>query len=198
MGAPPVSPLDEAQLAELRAARLRGRKVARAAVSARVSGWITGFFAAGTLGWGVLSLGLGGVGSADWPAIAIGAGMVAVATGEFAGSRRLRRFDAGGARLLGCNQLAFGAMIVVYAAWMLLASLDAPVDEQLAAVDPEMAAWMADITRRATIAVYSGVALGGVLGPGAMALYYFTRARHVRRFVEQTPVWTREALRAAA
>jgi uncharacterized membrane protein YfcA len=189
-------PLTDAQLAELRDARRRGRKIARAAGVARVSGWLTAMFAATTLAWGLAALGLG---SPDWAALAIGAGMVVIAAGEFAGARLLHRYDARGARLLACNQLVFGAMIVAYAAWMLLTSLSAPMDSataELAAVDPEMAAMMADLTRTATVAVYSAVALGGALGPGLMAIYYFTRARHVRRFVRDTPEWARQALRA--
>lgn len=124
--------------------------------------------------------------------------MVIIACGEFTGAGLLRRCDARGPRLLGCNQLVFGAMIVGYSAWSVAATLGAPLDAELAAVDPEMAAMMSDLTRTVTLLVYGAVAIGGGLGTGLAALYYFTRARHIRRFTRDTPAWVTEALRASA
>jgi hypothetical protein len=35
-----------------------------------------------------------------------------------------------------------------------------------------------------------------VAGPGALAWYYFSRAKHVRAYVERTPGWIVEMQRA--
>src|SRR5438132_1126340 len=40
------------------------------------------------------------------------------------------------------------------------------------------------------------VAAVGVLGPGLLAWYYFSRVRHVRAYLERTPGWIVEMQRA--
>jgi hypothetical protein len=44
--------------------------------------------------------------------------------------------------------------------------------------------------------VYVAVVAVAVLGPGMLAWYYFSRARHVRHYVERTPRWIVEMQRA--
>lgn len=188
--AEPTPALSPEQMREVRAAHHAARKPRRAAVVATVSGWTTAVFAAPTLLWGVLAR--------DWAALALGMGMSIVAVNELRGARRLRRLDAGGARLLGTNQIAFGIMLVAYAAWSMWWLLTRGLSPTLLTGDAQTDAMMKDLARLVTIAVYSGVAAGGVLGPGAMALYYFTRARHVARALAGAPPWAVDVLRAGA
>jgi hypothetical protein len=191
----PAAPaLSEAQLAELRAARKRARKIGRAAGVARIRGWVIALFATTSLAWGLAHFGLG---SADWRSVAIGAGMGLIACAEFTGARLLRRFDVRGARLLGAGELVFGALIVGYAAWSLAGVMAAPANPDLAALDPEMAANFAAMTRSISVLVWVGVGALGLIEPGLVSLYYFTRAGHVRRFNSETPEWVTQALRAA-
>ncbi|MFG0283317.1 MAG: hypothetical protein ACF8R7_02750 [Phycisphaerales bacterium JB039] len=196
MAAPPEpAALTEAQLAALRTAKIRRRKIARAIGVARVSGWVTAMFAAMTLAW---ALGAWTLGTPDWQALAIGCGMVLVTCGEFMGAGRVRRYDPRGAIVLGCNQLFFGALLIGYAAWGALASLQSPASSELAELDPELAAEIGALTTSIMLLIYAGVALGGALGCGLASLYYFTRARHIRRFRAETPDWVIQTLRAAA
>jgi hypothetical protein len=61
-------------------------------------------------------------------------------------------------------------------------------------IDPEM---MREFQEVATKANYAGtviVILGGLLYCGGLALYYYTRRRHVEAFVRETPDWIRRQL----
>lgn len=187
-----ASPLTADQLSEIAAARWRARKARRATVVALVSAWTIAVFAG-------LSLLLGAA-MRDWVSVVLGVAMGAIAFFEFRGAGQLRRLDWRGARVLGFNQLAFAALLVAYSAWQLVNTLRAPPSPELAqlagsGVDPAAAE---DLVRLAAVLLYGSVALVGLLGPGLTAVYYFTRARVIRRFVEQTPTWVLEVLRAGA
>jgi len=180
------------QLAEIGAARWRARKARRAMVVALVSAWTIAVFAG-------LSLLLGAV-SRDWVSVVLGLAMGGIAYYEFRGAGQLRRLDWRGAHVLGINQLAFAALLVLYAAWQLVSTLRAPPSPELAqlagsGVDPAAAE---DLVRLAAVLLYGLVAAVGLLGPGLTAVYYFTRARVIRRVIAETPAWVLEVLRAGA
>ena len=45
------------------------------------------------------------------------------------------------------------------------------------------------LTRLITLAIYGGMIAVAVFAQGGLALYYFTRGKYVRAYVQQTPEW---------
>jgi len=186
---PEPSPLSSDHFVVLKDARVRGRKVFRAASVASFSGWTTGLFAALTILFGLT----------DPASLILGIGMGAVAFNEFRGAAMLRRFDLKGPTHLAIGQLALGVLIFGYAAWRLA---DTVLSRSAAGSgDPQVDAMLADmnvdgVVRAISAAIYAGVAVVGLAVPGLTAVYYRSRARHVREFLAQTPDWAVRALQA--
>jgi hypothetical protein len=167
------------------------KRVRRASVVATISGWTLAIFGTLTL-LGVLF--------GDLTALVLGIALGVCAFNELRGAAMLRRLDPRAPKRLGWNQVALAILIVGYAGWSLF---EASNQSPLASVggstgDPGMDQMLTSLTTSITYAVYAGVAAAGVLGPGLTALYYFTRAKHVRRVLDETPAWVRETLRTAA
>ncbi len=119
---------------------------------------------------------------------------------ELRGGARIRRFDPTGARILGWNQIGLGIAIVIYAAWSLVSSLGtlSSLTAQIGTTgDPSMDAMVSNISTMVTYCLYGGLIVVGVIVPGLTAWYYFSRERIIRSFVERTPVWVVDTLRAA-
>src|SRR4051794_24490090 len=90
------------QIAE---ARTAWKRIRRAVGVARFDGWSIGLFGGLTLLFSLSS-----------PAgLAIGVGMLAIATIELWGAARLSRLDTKAPRMLGFNQVAIALMLTVYA-----------------------------------------------------------------------------------
>jgi hypothetical protein len=185
-----AGPLSPEHLTAIADARIRGRKIRRAASVAALSGWTMAIFAVITLVGGLFG---------DWVSLLLGAALGVVTFNELRGAAQLRRFEPAGARLLGYNQLGLAALLVLYAGYMLVYTLYHPLLESAgqSTGDAQMDAMLGDFSRTAGLVLYGGVALFGLIGPGLTALYYFTRAKLVRTMVAQTPPWVIEALRAA-
>jgi hypothetical protein len=184
-----ASPLNADHLRALAEGRLRARKVRRAANVAATSGWTLAAFA------GLTALGaLFG----DLVALALGGALGALAYNELRGSAMLRRLEPRGARILGYNQIALGALIVAYSAWSLVAALGSPALASLggATGDPQTDAMLSSLTGMMTYGLYGTLGAVGLIVPGLTALYYFTRARVVRTVLAQTPPWVIDAMRA--
>jgi hypothetical protein len=185
-GSGPLSPQHMQELAE---AKVRAKKIRRAAGVAALSGWTMALFAGITL--------LGGL-FGDWVAVALGAGLSVVAFNELRGAEMIKRFDPAGARRLGFNQIALGLLLVVYAAWSLWSALRTPILASAGSTgDPDMDATIGRISNLVAYGLYGGLAVAGVVAPGLTALYYFTRGRLIRAMVEQTPAWVIQTMRAA-
>ena len=195
------SPLSAEQQQQIASARKRARKVRRAVGVAKFDAWTTAVFAAFTLTYVALSPVIAGF---DWVALFIGGGMAVVASNSFRGASRLSRYDINAPRLLALNQMLFAALIIAYCLWRIVAAMTSP---GLVAQHPELAApeindmvtsiYGTDIeglTRTISLVVYGAVILGSILAQGGMALYYFTRGRHVREFRRQTPPWVVDLL----
>ncbi len=183
-------PLSGEHLQALADARVRAKKVRRAAGVATVSGWTVAFFALCTM--------LGAV-FGDLASLAMGVGLGVVAFNELRGARMLRRFDASGARLLGYNQLLLAVLVVSYAGWSMWRELRAGLLSSHAEStgDPNTDALINSLRTSLTYGIYGLIAVAGLFGPGLTAWYYFTRAKLVRRVLAETPAWVIEALRAA-
>jgi hypothetical protein len=180
---PAVPPLSAEHLFQLEAARKAARRIRRAVAVASGDGWSVAAFAALTFVFG-----LGSVTSA-----VMGVGMGVIAFVELRAAGRLRRFDAGAARVLGFNQVALACLLVAYAVWRIYSVLTGPGEyAAYAASDPQLGQMLKpveDLTRLISLAVYAAVVAVAVFFQGGMALYYFTRAKHVRDYLAQTPAW---------
>lgn len=179
-------PLSPQHLQQLSDAKVRARKVRRAASVAALSGWSMLVFAVLTLALAVFS---------DWSAWAVGIGLLIVSLNELRGSALLRKADPSGARVLGWNQLVLAALLVAYATWSLASALRQPPSAALQSGDPQLDATLASISSTITYALYGTMAVLGLLLPGLTSIYYFTRARVIRAFLAETPDWIVEIMR---
>lgn len=135
----------------------------------------------------------------DMVALVLGVALGLLAFNELRGSAMLRNLQPSGARRLGYNQLALGLLLVGYAAYSLASAMFHPLlaSSVAATGDAELDAMLARISATAAYALYGGLALAGIVAPGLTAWYYFSRERHVRQALLQTPEWAVQALRAA-
>ena len=175
--------LSAEHLRELAAAQVRGRKVGRAVAVANFDGWSVATFAFLTFLLGITS-----------PAsILLGGLMGVVAFVELRAARSLKRLQPEAARTLGLNQIALGSLLAAYAVWKIYRELTGAGDyAEIAATDAQLAEMLKPVeslTRLFTLAVYGGLVAFAALAQGGMALYYFTREKHVRAYVTQTPPW---------
>ncbi|MEZ6190535.1 MAG: hypothetical protein R3C45_04510 [Phycisphaerales bacterium] len=190
----PGAPLSEQHYQALRDAKNGRKKIDLAIGVATFNGWSIGVFAALSALILPLSFSLSGL------FVTIGLGVVAY--NEFKGRAMLRLLDAKGARHLGYNQIALGGVIVVYCVWSLLAALFGPdAYAEVIAENPELGQVLGstgELYRFIAAAVYGGAILLTVPYQALMAWYYFSRARHITNYVEQTPAWVTEFQRSAA
>jgi hypothetical protein len=180
----PAGPvLSEHHLRQLEAARVTGKKIARAVAVARFDGWSIAVVAALTLLFGFTSV----------SGVLMAAGLGAVAFFELRGATALRRLDAAAARTMGINQIALGALLVVYACWRIYATLTGPgVYAEYAATDAQLGKALApieDLMRLVTLAANAGLIAVSLLAQGGLAAYYFSRVKHVQVYLAQTPAW---------
>ena len=199
VAAPPAaSPLDESQFALVQQAAQSYKPIKRAARTAISSAITTLVIGASALPFTLI-----------WPSLAsvfITVGIGAIGVFEFLGYRKMRQADPAAPGYLATNQLAFLGLIVMYCAIQMLsfstedakaAALSPEVRAQLSAM-PDMAlAIDANIEQWApliTYGFYSLVIVVSIFFQGGMALYYWTRRRHLEAFARQTPPWVRRLL----
>jgi hypothetical protein len=196
-------PLDEAQYALVQEAAGLYRPIKRAARTA--------------LGSAIVTLVIGATAAPlllVWPSLAgafitVGLGVIGVV--EFLGSRKMRQADPAAARQLALNQVAFLGLIVLYCVAQMLsfsaedwraAAMSPEFREQLQQAMPEMARSIdRDIEQWAPLATYGFYSLVIVLSiffQGGMALYYYTRLKHLEAFHSRTPPWVRRLLLESA
>jgi len=189
MPAPAASPapLSAAQLQDLSGARRRAAKIRRAAAVAAFDGWTMACFAVITLFGGLLTLSFVG--------LALGAGLGGIAFNELRARALLLRFNPRAPRILALNQIALGILIMAYAVVSLYQGLAAPVGAQLQSGDPEMDAMIGSLSRTIIIALYGSIAVFAIVAPGLTAWYYLSRAKHLDRFIKDTPPWVVQVLR---
>ena len=190
-----AAPIGEGELALIRQAVARRRKVKRAAGVARGSAIVTLAIGLAALPFVVVSPSLSGL-------VAV-AGIIAVGVREWMGYGKMRRADPGAARHLGWNQVALLGVITFYCL-MEMASFS-PEEVKTAALSPEVRSQLtalpgmaAEIDKMietwapyAVYGFYSLVILLSVGFQGGMALYYFTRRKPIESFNRDTPEWVR-------
>jgi hypothetical protein len=187
-----TSPLNEAQFHSLRQAAAARRPIRNAARTARSSA-IT-ILVIGAIGIPILIV------SRSWLGLLVVAGICAVGVVEYLGSRRMRRGEPSAAAFLACNQLAFMALIVAYCVIQMLTFSPAKSRATLISPDVEdllsQAGYGQEANRQfdvwapiATYGFYSLVIVLSVAFQGGLALYYFTRRRHLQALERSTPEW---------
>lgn len=192
-------PLSPENLRQIEQANIRAKKIRKAGGVATFNGitlaCFAGFsalFAIGSLLFGesyvVGTLMTGGLGLA--------------AFNEFKGRRLLGGFDRRAPRLLGWNQLYLMALLIGYCTWMIADAYfgTSPYDDAIAA-EPMLADMLGqwgDLELQLTLAVYGGVIAGTIVFQGLNAVYYFTRAKHLRAYLDETPDWVVDVQRRTA
>lgn len=175
--------VSEEHLRQLAAARAGGKKVRRAIAVAKFDGWSIGAFGALTLLCGLT----------DPTSIVLGLGMLAVAFVELRSVDALRRLDPRAARTLGMNQLALAALLILYSFWRIYTVSTRPGPyESIKAQDAMMARMLQPIeglTKTISLAVYALLILIALFAQGGMALYYFSRVKHIQAYASKTPPW---------
>ena len=178
-----VPQLSPQNLLELQVARTSLRTIRRAVFIANADGWTIGTF-------GLLTLLLG---FTDPSSLLLGAAMAVVACVELRCAARLRRLDPSAARWLGFNQLAMGAMLILYALWRIDALLrEGGASAALGVSEPQLAQMLKpveNLTRLIGLAIYSSLIGIGLFAQGGLAWFYFSRAKHVRAYLARTPSW---------
>ena len=191
-------PIGEGELALIREAVVRRRKVKSAADVARSSAIVAlviGFLA---LPFVLLSPSLSGV--------VVVAGVIAVGVREWTGYKKMRRAEAGAAGHLGWNQVALLGVITFYC--LLEMASFSPEEVKTAAISPEvrsqlatMPGMSAEIDKMietwapyAVYGFYSVLILVSVGFQGGLALYYFSRRKYVEAFNRETAEWVRKIL----
>lgn len=191
----PPAPFTVEQRKQIAMARRRAGKVRRAVVVAKFDGWTSAIFAASSLMYATVSPAFGAV---SWVAAIVGCCLALSTFNCLRGAYLLRKYDARGARWLGFNQIFFTAIIASYCLLQIMSVFAG--DNALVNIleQAEEAYGMAGTTDvpKTVVAIYMVVIFASILSQGGAALYYFTRARHVRAFHKKTPPWVIELLAA--
>jgi len=187
-------PLSQEHYDAMRDAKTKRAKIDFAIGVATFNGWSLGIFAVISALILPLSFSLQG--------LLVTLGLGAVAYHEFKGRRLLHLLDMRAPRLLGYNQLALGVVIVGYCAWSLIAELLGPGSyAQTIEQNPELANALGpleDLMSMIIITVYTGAILLTIPYQSLIAWYYFSRVKHLRSYIDQTPTWLTDMQRAAA
>jgi hypothetical protein len=188
---PPAAPtLSPAQVQQqFAAAHLAATKVRRAAGVATGDGWMIAVFGGLTFLFGL---------SGDLSGLLLGGAMCAIAFIEIEGAKRIRRLDPTVAKRLAYNQLALAAVLICYSLWSLHQASTGGLSAELKAHEQELGAMgkeADDIVKLAYRILYFTLIAVAIFAQGGMALYYFSREKYIRRYVEQTPSWILEMQR---
>ena len=187
IGAPALS---AEHLRQLAAAHAAAGKVRRAVAVARVDGWGVATFGALTLLLGFTSV----------SAALLGSAMLLIGVIELRAAGRLRQLDPKAPRVLGLNQLALAGVLASYAAWGIYRTLAGPSEyAALVASEPQLGQMLGpveDLSRLIAICIYGGLIAVAAFAQGGLSLFYFSRTKHVREYLAQTPEWVVSIQRA--
>jgi len=176
-------PLSIQHQQQLNEATQRVGKVLTATRLATFNAWSTSVFAIFSLLAGIFSL----------TALVVGLGLSLVAWNEFRGRNMLRWFDARSPRVLGWNQVGFLGLLVGYSVWSIYVGLVGPDPyETYIKSSPELRSMLGSIQhlhKVLTLAIYGGVIVLSLVFQGFNAVYYFSRAKYLQAYLDQTPKW---------
>jgi hypothetical protein len=176
----PPDPFSPEIVHELEVARLRGRKIRRAAGVASFTGWTVSICAAVTLLFGIFSI----------TSLLLGGALAVVGYNEFSGAKLLRRLDLRAPRRLGLNQIGLCGVLIVYSLWSIHSTLAAPSPYAAVLASGGQAAGMLgsieQLQTTVTLVVYGSLIVVSIVFQGSMAWYYFTRDRHIKAYINET------------
>jgi hypothetical protein len=177
-----ANPLSPDHLDALSLANNRAQKIRRAARVAGFNGWSIGVIALLSLPFALFSV----------TSLVIAIGLGVVAFNEFRGRRMLNQFEPSACRLLGWNQMGLLVLIAAYCIWNIFSAFhttnplaDYPELRQLGIMQETISSLYVELS----LILYGVVLLVSVLFQGGNALYYFTRERLVREYVNDTEPW---------
>jgi hypothetical protein len=137
----------------------------------------------------------------SWLGLLTEAGICAIGVIEYIGARRMQRGDVSAAAFLGRNQLAFLGLIVLYCVIQMVTISTAAAQGSLLSADMQSALSQLQGTDSeldhefrtwaplATYGFYSLIIALSVCFQGGLAVYYFTRKRHLEAVAAATPAW---------
>jgi hypothetical protein len=189
----PAAPASTEQVQkDLADARVAAKKIRRAASYATFDAWTVGIFGGLSFIFGLIS-GASGV--------VLGMAMLCISFVEFKAVTRIRRLDPTAAKTLAYNQLAFAASLIVYGLWCIYGVSKSPgatstLSAQLGSNADLLGGDLDSMMRNLWYAVYGIVILVAVFGMGGTALYYLSREKHIRQYIQNTAPWVVEMQRS--
>ncbi len=177
-------PLGVEDFQQVSAAAVIARKITRAGNIAAFNGWTLGIVAGFSLMFAFSSI----------MSLVMGVTLGLIAVNEFRGRRMIRRFDLRAPQLLGWNQIALIIVLVGYSLWNIHMAMIEPnqlaADLAAAGVGANaLADSIGDIFVKAKIAAYVSLIILSVIFQGINAAYYFSRATHLRAYLNGTAPW---------
>ena len=192
-------PLSAENLRQIEQANIRAKSIRKAGGMAMFNGITLASFAGVSALCAIGTLMFGGF---SVPATVMAGGLGLAAFNEFKGRRLFRGFDRRAPRLLGWNQLFLMALVIGYCTWMIADAYFRPnpyADEiARAPMLAEMLGPMSELQWQLTLAIYGAVIVGAIVFQGLNAVYYFTRAKHLSAYLDETPDWVVDVQRRTA
>jgi hypothetical protein len=184
-GLPPPPQISAEHLRQLQEAKRRMGKIRRAVGAATWDGGTLVVF-----GFMTFVLGMG-----DGVSMVLGAGLMAIGAVELYAGRRLKRLELPAVGMLFWNQIALGSVLMIYAIWRVFDTLHNPGNSAFAQQAAAAGLTGSDVQgivgleQSVTLLVYYSLMTIAVFGQGSMALFYFTRRKHLRKYLAETPEW---------
>ena len=182
--------LNEQHYAELAEATERAKKLRKVIRVAAFNGWTSAIFAVICLPFAF----------SDLTSAVMCTGLGIVAYNEFRGRKWMQQFDLRGPTLLGWNQTGFMLLLVGYSIWKACdVMFGSGIGDTMGSQSPHLQQAMAEMKPMLTMAmagVYVGLAFLCFLFQGMNAIYYFTRAGLLKKYLAETPDWIVEVQRS--
>ncbi|HAI11576.1 MAG TPA: hypothetical protein DCM28_07715 [Phycisphaerales bacterium] len=181
--------LDESAKQQIRDAQLRRKRINRVVGTARFNGWSEGIFASLSVIIALID--------PTFISVFAAAALIIIAYTEFHGRAVVKSLDPKGMTILACNQLVFGSLIIVYAISQLILNSQGnnPHLAELASIS-ELGEQIAELEQIIVQMVYWSLIVGTILFQGGMALFFFRSKKHLKTYIQDTPQWVIDVLKA--
>lgn len=180
--APTPTPLTPEQLELVAQATMRSKKLRRAQIVATLDTGFTACCALTTLLCGIFSL----------TALLLGLALSLTALNGYRGLRLLKRWDLRAPRILALNQLLLAGLVTLYALFCIYDASIHPPFTATTNTDPELNSLLQPyehLTTKLVQGFYLAVIVGTLLTQGFTAVYYWSRQKHLRAYLTETPDW---------
>jgi len=182
----PASPLSESDFLLLRQVVAARRPVRQAARVAHIS-------AVTILAVGVLSLPCL-LWVPGWLNMGIVFGICVIGLLEYSGAARMRQGVPEAAGMLALNQLALLGLIVIYCLLQMLSFSSEEVTSSLSGMGADIERMAQSLAPLVTYGMYSLIIVLSAFFQGGLAVYYFSRRRHLEAARRSTPAWVGRVL----